>query len=78
VKGRRDREFFSFSQAPAGRNLRPTTVAGNLAPGISYSENAQPEPESEELHIVIHENAKITSGRGSPGQPARPANQDQK
>ena len=53
-------------------------VVANLAPGISYSENTQSEPESEEPHIVIHENTEIPSGRGSIGKPAGPANQDQK
>jgi hypothetical protein len=76
VKGRQDSEPFSFSQAPAGKNLRLSAVVWNMAPGSSYSDNTQPEPESEEPYIVIHANAKIFAGRGSLGQPATAANQD--
>jgi hypothetical protein len=57
----RDCDPFLFSQAPAGNNLRLTAVVANLAPGMSYSEITQPELESEEPHIVIHANAKISS-----------------
>jgi hypothetical protein len=78
LKARQDCEPFLFSQVPAGSNLRLTAVLESLAPGISYSENAHPEPESEEPHIVIHKNAKIFSAGRSSGQPARPAHKDQK
>jgi hypothetical protein len=62
LKWQKDRELFSFSQGLVGKNLHLTEVFGNLAAGISYSENAQPELESEEPYIVIHANAKICSG----------------
>jgi hypothetical protein len=50
------RAFFIFSGTCRQEfsSFRPSL---KLAPGISFSDHTQPEPESEEHYIVIHANA---------------------